>query len=53
MLKKKKEFPGGPVVGIQCFHCCGPQLDPWLGTKIPQAMWHSWKKSKGYIYKGI
>ena len=44
-LKKKKkkdrdqiqtdtqwEFPGGPVVRTQHFHCNGPGFDPWLGN---------------------
>ena len=30
-----KEFPGGEVVKIQCFHCCGPGLDPWSWNKDP------------------
>ena len=53
-VKSKREFPGGPVVRIQRSQC-GPGLGPWLGTKILQAMWHSWKYSNSldYIYKGI
>ena len=53
-VKRKREFPGGLVVRIQRSHC-GPGLGPWLGTKILQAMWHSWKYSNflDYIYKGI
>ena len=27
--------PGGLVVGIWCFHCCGPGSIPGLGTEIP------------------
>ena len=26
------EFPGGPMVRTQCFHCCGPGFDPWSGN---------------------
>ena len=26
------EFPGGSVVRIQCFHCCGPRFDSWSGN---------------------
>ena len=42
-----REFPGSPVVRIQCFHCWGwvQSLNPCLGTKIPQATW-SGKKTK-------
>ena len=31
------EFPGGPMVGTQCFHCQGPSLVPDQETKILQA----------------
>ena len=26
------EFPGGPVVRTQRFHCSGPTFNPWLGN---------------------
>ena len=26
------EFPGGPVVRTQRFHCSGPMFNPWLGN---------------------
>ena len=29
------EFPVGLVVRTWCFHCCGPDSIPGLGTKIP------------------
>ena len=29
------EFPGGLMVRIQHFHCCGPGSIPGLGTEIP------------------
>ena len=29
---KCREFPGGPLVKIQCFHCHGPMFDPWMGN---------------------
>ena len=32
------EFPGAPVVRIQCFHCHGPSLIPGWGTKILHSM---------------
>ena len=38
------EFPGGPVVRTLHFHCRGLGFDPWLGTKIPKAMWRGLKK---------
>ena len=31
------EFPGGPVVRTQCFHCCDPASIAGQGTKILQA----------------
>ena len=33
-----REFPGSPVVRIQCFHCWGPGSSPGRGTKITQAL---------------
>ena len=35
------EFPGGPVVRTQCFHCWDLGLIPGQGAKILQATWHS------------
>ena len=29
----------GPVVRTLCFQCKGHGFHPWLGTKIPQALW--------------
>ena len=29
---KTWEFPGGPVVKTQCFHCHGPRFDSWSGN---------------------
>ena len=40
-----REFPDGPVVKIQCFHCHGPGSIPSLGTKILQAT-HSVAKKR-------
>ena len=37
------DFPGGPVVSTQHFHCCGSGLIPGQGTKIPQTMRHGQK----------
>ena len=34
----RREFPGGPVVRTQCFHCRGPGSIPGQGTKIPKAV---------------
>ena len=39
------EFPGGPVVRTQYFHCCGLGSIPGWETKIPQATWCG-KKNK-------
>ena len=44
---KIREFPSGPVVRTQCFHCCGPGSIPGQGTQIPQAMQYR-KKKKNY-----
>ena len=38
---KDREFPGGPVVRTQCFHCQSPGSIPGRGLKTSQAMWHS------------
>ena len=40
-----REFPDGPVVKIQCFHCHGPGSIPSQGTKILQAT-HSVAKKR-------
>ena len=49
---KRGEFPGGPVVRIQCFYCCGLGSIPGQGTKILQATWHC-QKNKNKILKSI
>ena len=36
---KTREFPGGLLVRIWCFHCCGLGSIPGWGTEIPQAVW--------------
>ena len=38
------DFPGGPVVRTQHFHCWSLGSIPAQGTKILQAMWRSQKK---------
>ena len=40
------DFPGGPVVKNQCFHCRGTGSIPGQGTKVPQAVQCSQKKKK-------
>ena len=42
--EKQREFPGGLVVRIQCFHFCCPGSIPGWGTKIPHAAKHGQKK---------
>ena len=37
------DFPGGPVVKTQCFHCKEHGLSPGQGTKIPHASQHGRK----------
>ena len=34
-IDPNREFPGGPVVRISCFHCQGPGLDPWSVNQDP------------------
>ena len=41
--KQKREFPGGPVIRIRCFHCQGWGSIPGQTTKILQ----------GYLYPQI
>ena len=38
--------PDSPVVRTPCFHCREHGVNPWLGTKIPHAVWHGQKKKK-------
>ena len=40
------EFPGGPVIRTQHFHCQGPGLIPGQGNKIPQVMQCKKRKRK-------
>lgn len=35
--KKKRVFPGGPVVGLYAFTAEGMSLAPGRGTKIPRS----------------
>lgn len=41
--KKKKDFPGGPMVRTVCLHCRGTGSILHWGTKIPYALWRSQK----------
>ena len=43
-----REFPGGPVVGLQCFHCCDQGFNSWLGNWDPTSLvvWPKKKKMK-------
>ena len=43
-----REFPDGPVVRTQHFHCCDLGSIPGWGTKVPQAVWPK-KKKKNQI----
>ena len=47
-LKKSHwwKFPGGPVVRILGFHCCGPGSAPGPGTEIWQALWCEQKRKR-------
>ena len=42
-LEGQGEFPGGPVVKTQHFHCRGMGSVPGWGTKIPYAESHGQK----------
>ena len=33
--EKKRDFPGGPVVKIPCFHCRGHRFNPLMGNEDP------------------
>ena len=44
--KVSRDFLGGPVVRILCFHCRAGWI-PGQGTAMPQAAWCSQKKKKG------
>ena len=44
--RKEREFPGGLVVRILGFNCCGPGSIPCLETEVLQGAWHSQKKKK-------
>lgn len=35
IIKKYREFPGGPVVRTPCFHCLGPGFSPWPWNQDP------------------
>ena len=41
-----REFPGGLVVRIPGFPCCGQGSIPGRGTEIPQAVRHGQKTPK-------
>ena len=43
------EFPGGLVVRILGFHCCGPGSIPGWETEIPQAVQRGQKKKKNSV----
>ena len=45
LKKRRREFPGGPVVRSQHFHCWGPGSIPGRGTKIPTSP-VAWPKKK-------
>ena len=44
------EFPGGLVVRILGFHCCGPGFDPWLGNGDPASHAARQNKNKNKIH---
>ena len=45
-ISRKGEFPGGPVVGTQHFHCQGQGSIPGLGIKSLQSTPSKKKKRK-------
>ena len=46
LKKYARDFPGGPVVRTQRFHCHGRGTIPGWGTKIPQATLCGQKEKK-------
>ena len=46
-----REFPGGPMVRTQRFHCQGPGSIPGQRTKILQVAWRGRKKKKNLFMK--
>ena len=44
----KREFPGGLVVRIRCFHHCSPGSIPGLGTEIHIKLLHTVAKKKSF-----
>ena len=49
--KQKREFPGGPVIRIQCFHCQGGGSIPGPTTKILQGFLYPqfYEKKPGFL----
>ena len=47
--KYSVEFTGDLVVRIWCFYYHGLGSVPGWGTKILQAVWHSWRKERQYL----
>ena len=45
-IMTRREFPGGLVVRIPGFDCCGLGSIPGQGTEIPRATWYGQKKKK-------
>ena len=45
IVKRKRDFPGGPLVKTLSFHCRRHGFNPWagVGTKIPHAAQHRQK----------
>ena len=35
--KRKRDFPGGPVIRTPCFYCMGPRFDPWSENEKPSS----------------
>ena len=51
-FKRNREFPGGPVVRTQCFHCCGPRVQSLIGNEDP-ASHTAWPKKKKKMGSGL
>ena len=49
-MRKRWEFPGGPVFRTQRFHCNGLYSVHGRGTEIPQAAWPKIKNEQNKKY---
>ena len=51
LVKRPKEFPGGPAAGTPHFHCRGPRFNPWWEKQDPTCCM-AWPKNKNGKSRG-